>query len=306
MLIACNLLNINRVVNTHSIMKKFTKYLLLAGALLIIVAKLQSTTYHPFPEQNARWNFHRTLVGMDGNYDESYSISLSGDTLIGNQSYHKLVSPYGGNICGAIRQDVAAKKVYYIAPSETTEHLLYDFTMQVGDTVRGYTQRAEFEDDTVISIDSVLVGDSYRKRWLVNSNYNIYFIEGIGSTYGLFERSPGNTYDFPDYSLLCYSENNQTLYPDSQTNCDLLTAIESNETNSDPIRILQVEGSLKIEFDNPDIVEICVMDLLGKVILRRSITSGQTIVIDNLQTGHYILTGLDNSNRLITKKIIHF
>lgn len=292
-------------------MRKFTKYLLIVGALSTILINLQSTTYHPFPEQNATWNFHLINIGFEGEHNEKYSYTLSGDTLIGNQTYHKLSRPYARAVgligyWGAIRQDIAAKKVYYIAPSETTEHLLYDFSMQVGDTVKGYTQRAEFEDDTVISIDSVLVGNSYRKRWLVNSNYNIYFIEGIGSTYGLFERSPGNAMDFPDYSLLCYSENNQTLYPDSQTNCDLLTAIENNVTNSDPIRILQDRGSLKIEFDNTDIVEVCVMDLSGKVIIRQPITNGKTINIDHLPTGHYILTGRDNKNRLIAKKLINY
>lgn len=292
-------------------MKKFTKYLLLAGVLFTIVTKLQSTTYHPFPEQNAIWNFHMIDIGIEGSYEDFFSRSLTGDTLIGNQTYHKLTKHFVRAAplryyCGAIRQDIAAKKVYFIAPTETSEYLLYDFSMQVGDTVKGYTQIGRVEKDTVISIDSVLVGNSYRKRWLVHSGYDIYFIEGIGSTYGMIVPSPGNTADLPAYSLLCYSENNQTLFPDSQTKCDLINGIESNVTNSDQIRILQDNSSLKVEFDNTDIVEISVMDLSGKVILRQSITNGQTIVIDNLQTGHYILTGLDNSNRLITKKIIHF
>lgn len=305
MLIACNFLNINMVVNTHSIMKKFTKYLLLVGVLFTILSKLQSTTYHPFPEQNAIWNFRWTLVGTEYDFDEKFSLSLSGDTIIGNQTYHKLVTPYGGDISGAIRQDITAKKVYFIAPSETTEHLLYDFTMQVGDTVKGYTQ-GKFGYDIVVSIDSVLVGNSYRKRWLVNSGYNIYFIEGIGSTYGLFQISPVDNTDFPDYSLLCYSENNQTLFPDSQTKCDLINGIESNVTNSDPIRILQDRGTLKIEFDNTDIVEICVMDLSGRIIARQAITNGNTIVINHLPTGHFILTGRDHMNRLIAKKLIQY
>ncbi|MDA9312690.1 hypothetical protein OAD50_03035 [Vicingaceae bacterium] len=55
--------------------------------------------------------------------------------------------------------------------------------MQVGETVQGYIQSTGLQTETVQSIDSVLVGTVNHKRWTINTYYNIYFIEGIGSTY---------------------------------------------------------------------------------------------------------------------------
>ncbi|MBP1664601.1 MAG: hypothetical protein H6Q19_1741, partial [Bacteroidetes bacterium] len=264
-----------------------------------------------FPEKNATWNFHCSLIGMSGDFNENYSISISGDTTINTQTYHKLTTPFANTIAlrgykGAIRQDIAAKKVYFVPRNEKTEQLLYDFTLQIGDTVKGYLQANLSQKDTIKSIDSVLVGNSYRKRWLVNSNYNIYFIEGLGSTYGLFEQSPGSTPDFPDFSINCYRENSQTLYPDSQTNCELISSVKRIEANSNQIRILPnpQNGSLQIEFNNTDIIEIKIIDLSSKVIFQQSTTNMKTILIDRLQSGLYILTGKDKTNRLITKKLI--
>jgi len=292
-------------------MKKITRHLLIVGILLTFIPNVQSTTYYPFPERNATWNFHFSLIGITESANEDYSISISGDTTINALTYHKLMSAFANTVAlkgykGAIRQDIAAKKVYFAAPTETTEQLLYDFTLQVGDTVKGYIQANLFQKDTIKSIDSVLVGTSYRKRWLLNSNYNIFFIEGIGSTYGLFEQSPGNTPDFPDFSINCYRENSQTLYPDSQTNCELINSVEYIETNSNQIRVTpnSQSGSFTITFDNADIVEIKLIDLSGKIIFEQPTTNKKTIMINNLQSGLYILIGKDTMNRLITKKII--
>ena len=292
-------------------MKKIMRFLLTIVLMLILATSVQATTYFPFPENNATWNFHWSLIGMYGDYEENYSITISGDTTINSLTYRKLITPFANTISlrgykGAFRQDIAAKKIYYVPRNETTEQLLYDFTLQVGDTVKGYTQANLQQKDTIKSIDSVLVGNSYRKRWLVNSSYNIYFIEGIGSTYGLFELSPGNTPDFPDFSINCYRESSQTLYPDLQTNCELINSVKQIDINSNQIRILQnsQDGSFKIAFDNTDIVEIKLIDLSGKVIFQQLTTNMKSILINHLQSGAYILTGKDKTNRLITKKLI--
>lgn len=293
-------------------MKKMKRHLLIAGILLTFISNVHSTSYYQFPETNATWNFHFTLIGMTSSgADEDYSISISGDTTINALTYHKLTTPFANTIAligykGAIRQDITAKKIYFLPRTETTEQLLYDFTLQVGDTVKGYIQANLSQKDTIKSIDSVLVGNSYRKRWLVNSNYNIYFIEGIGSTYGLIEQSPGSTPDFPDFSINCFRENSQTLYPDSQTNCELINSVKRIDTNSNQIRVSpnSQSGSFTITFDNSDIIEIKLIDLSGKVIFECPTTNKKTIMINNLQSGLYILIGKDTTNRLITKKII--
>jgi hypothetical protein len=285
------------------------KNVLFTWLLLTLFAKGQSTTYYPFPERNATWNFSYLSINMSGpeDYFESYSISFSGDTIINNLTYHKLTTPLTHflGLCGykgAIRQDIAAKKVFIVPPSQTSEELLYDFTLQVGDTVKGYIS----QNDTVESIDTILVGSTFRKIWRINHEYRIDIIEGIGSTYGLLQRSPGNGADFPYFGLNCFKENNQTLFPDSQTTCEVINSENSIETNRNQIGIIpnSGNGSFIIEFYNSDILEIKLIDLYGKVFAHQSTKNERTIEVDNLQVGLYILIGRDTNNRTITKKLI--
>ena len=296
------------------------KLLIIFSALLTLSASGQTSVYHPYPDSNAVWNFHFQLYCFfNGTGDEYYSMTFSGDTLINSQAYHKLTTPYvqsfstltcGGvstGYKGAIRQDTTVKKVFYVPPTDTAEQLLYDFTLQVGDTVRGYIEAFTFPTaDIVQSIDSVLVGNTYRKRWNINSCYNIHFIEGIGSTYGLFELTPGCITDQADYSLICFQQNGQPLYPDTTTNCHLITSINSIDNYSDQIKVFPnpSNGSFTVDFDTTDITEIQLTNLLGNIIMKQQTDKQTQIKIDNLKSGIYILTIINKDNRSTSRKII--
>jgi hypothetical protein len=174
-------------------MKKLLLFIAVCAALSL---SAQTSTYQPFPEGNASWNISYTqaMCPLGGDAYENFSIVMTGDTMINGQVYHKLFTPYvyadisGGctqahfeGYKGAIRQDIPNKKVYFLPPTDfTVEQLLYDFTMEVGDTVKGYLSGGWMEDNVVVSIDSVLVGQNFHKRWLVNPCYDIYLIEGVG------------------------------------------------------------------------------------------------------------------------------
>lgn len=285
------------------------KLLLISCLLLSLIAKAQTTTYHPFPEGDATWNFTyypQSWSMLPNDYEHvNYSITFSGDTLINNMTYHKLITPFASlrkGYRGAIRQDIAAKKVFIVPPTEISEILLYDFNLQVGDSVKGYI----FPNDTIESIDSIAVGMSFRKRWKINNGYNVYIIEGIGSTYGLLEPSPMYCTDCPEFQLNCYSENNQTIYPDLQTNCELINSLNFIETNSSEIKVCpnSQNGSTTFLFENANILEIKLIDMFAKVIYQQPTTNQKTITIDHLQSGFYILIAKSTTNKLITKKLI--
>ncbi|MFI5204640.1 MAG: T9SS type A sorting domain-containing protein [Flavobacteriales bacterium] len=276
--------------------------------------------YHPFPDSNATWNYYLDPNCMlMGTVWEYYSVTYSGDTSINSQTYHKLTTPYidayFSGLCspvtffvgyrGAIRQDTLVKKVFFVAPGDTTEELLYDFTLQVGDTVQGYLTSPPYPNDTVISIDSVLIGSSYRKRWFINSCYPIYLIEGIGSTYGLIEYSPNCLPDAWTYSLTCFQQNGQTLYPNTSTTCELITSVNPANENENKITVFPnpSNGSVTVQFDQT-IEIIQLTDLTGKIILNQKLNSQTSFQIDHLLSGTYILTTIDNKNRLSKFKII--
>ena len=296
------------------------KLLLLISAFLTLSATAQRSGYQPFPDSNCTWNMHYLFYCMSGGItDEQYSITMTGDTVINSLVYHKLKTPYiqgtitGGctssisaGYKGAIRQNIADRKVYIISPGASAEQLLYDFTMQVGDSVKGYIESFNGKD-VVESIDSVFTGSRYLKRWYINHCYNIYFIEGIGSTYGLIEFSPGCVTDLWDINLTCFQQNGQTLYPDTTMDCRLITSVNSiiKESNSVKVYPNPSNGSFTVEFEEPqNFREIRLTGLPGNVILRQQINNQVKIKLNDLPAGIYFLTVIGKDDRTTTTKIV--
>lgn len=299
---------------------KMKKLTFLFSLLITAYSFGQTSIYHPFPDSNAYWNFG-FIKGQCilGESFENYSIYIGGDSAISGQTYQKLSTPYvifnSSGSCvqehfagykGAIRQDIPNKKVYFIPPMFSSEYLLYDFNMTTGDTVEGFITSFT-EPDTVIAIDSILVGDNFRKRWLINDWYEIYYIEGIGSTYGLLEASPGYSTDADMYSLDCFIHNDQSLYPDTNTNCQLITSVNDNGDLTNQVKVFPnpSNGTFFIEFDSPnDIREIQLADLVGNIIFRKEINNEKQAFIKKLAGGTYILILIDKNNRTANEKII--
>lgn len=242
----------------------------------------QTNVYHTFPDSNAHWNIFSaggcnfSFVGMQA----EYTIQLSGDTNIQSINYHKLSIPtrkftYSSNCpnpgiyysrseyVGAVRQDVNAKKVYIIPSNNTTEQLLYDFTMQVGDTLKGYL--SALQNDVVVSIDSVLVGSAYRKRWVVNPCYQIYLIEGVGSTFGLIEKSYGCILDLNSYVITCFKQEGNTLYPSTVGTCETITDFKEVQNYDDKIDI-RIENSMIYISTNQALQGFKLYDALGRIL----------------------------------------
>jgi hypothetical protein len=296
------------------------KILLLISTILTISATAQRSGYYPFPDSNATWNLHYLFYCMSGGItDEQYSITMSGDTAINSLVYHKIIAPYiqgtitGGCLSsisagykGAIRQDIAGRKVYIIPPGTSAEQLLYDFNMEVGDSVKGYLESFNGKD-VVESIDSVFTGSRYLRRWYINHCYHIYFIEGIGSTYGLVEVSPGCITDLWDIEITCFQQNGQTQYPDTAMDCKLITSINSKEKNPNPVKVFPnpSNGNFTVQFEEPmSIREIRLTGLPGNEILHQQINRESKINIGDLPAGIYFLTITGKDDRTTTMKII--
>jgi len=195
--------------------------------------------YVPFPTENAEWNAMYSSYS-EGTGHRTISISnysLKGDTIINGVTYKNVCLNIGSNETpvyvgiGGLRED--NKRVYYIGgvyPSSSYaanrqqikrikdcdysenvqtegEMLLYDFNLKVGDNVRlGYY------DSYIFSIDSILIGNSYRKRY--NTGYDV-IVEGIGSIQkGLL----GSLIQVPtcgagmSWEFVCFSQNGECVY----------------------------------------------------------------------------------------------
>ncbi len=198
-----------------------------------------------------------------------------GDTVINGKDYIKVYHQYDNNtffefdmakatyFC-AIRNDIENKKVYgiYHKPAyvmhdldyanqylsdATSEFLLYDFSLQMGDTVT--VASFEYETDKIVLLiaqrDSIMIVDYYdnhnhvsftirnadsivtllseatTKRVLVNFSFNErdnigtqMWMEGIGSSSGIFSHAdyPESTGDITPRSLICYQNREEIEY----------------------------------------------------------------------------------------------
>ncbi len=205
------------------------KILIITQIMFSFTYVSKSQDYFSFPEEDAVWNhFFETCEGtkLDYYYSTYYALGLYGDTTINSLEYSKLYlledSVYNSNaeLQGYIRED-SLKRVYYVGPNfwghyEEDEVLLYDFSVSVGDTI----DYGIWEGTVIKSIDSVLIGDSYRKRFCVWENYD-YYIEGIGSTNGLlFPITDIPVKVYTNWDLVCFKHFNEVLFlGDSYNSC---------------------------------------------------------------------------------------
>jgi hypothetical protein len=150
--------------------------------------------------------------------DESYKLFVNQDTAINSFTYHKIYKTgilytdssairYKDQYFGAVRE--SAHKVLYIEKNKTTERLLYDYDLNVGDTVKGLVAR----DHKVLSIDTLPDG---RKCFHLSKTMlhamDQYIVEGIGSSGGLFNEPPVGHYMYNDSYLVCYAENYELIF----------------------------------------------------------------------------------------------
>lgn len=297
------------------------KLLLVLALAPLFKAPAQTSVYHHFPDSNASWNIHvLQLCWLGGWINIDYSIVMTGDTLINSQQYHKLHRPFiqqnSTNNCnfnlfpgyrGGMREDTVARKLYYIAPSQNTEQLYFDYNWQVGDTVTGALAPVIApQPDTIIAIDSVQVGNSYRKRWYLNQYYGVYVIEGIGCTFGLLEPSPGNISDQVGYEVVCFSQNNQTLYPASNPPCNLITSTPQISTSKPEVIIYPNpnNGAFTVDLRKAGALTRAVMyDLHGKRISDQAVNGKNVLQFENLDNGIYLLVLEDAAGSRHTYKV---
>ena len=275
------------------------KHLLFSASFFVLVTlcNAQTNVYHPFPDSNAVWGMSSGCFDTncgDWQYIKDY---YGGDTLIDGNNYKKIVEEVypmtNGNCCpvpngsgaGLLRDDTIAKKVYWRAQWMSNDTLLYDFTLQVGDTVNDFLQ-CEWGALTVVSIDSILIGGSYRKR--INFDYtlimpyqNYSIIEGIGSTDGLTVPNC-NTMGFGTF-LNCFSENDIVLYshglsPDTIP-CGTLPVGVNNlhQQTKEMVTVFPnpaTEGEITFKFENTEYhntMELKCFDIFGREVFKEKI-----------------------------------
>jgi hypothetical protein len=161
---------------------------------------------------------------------------------------------------------------------ENRDQLLFDFTLEVGDTVHSACTFLLNQTIIVDTIDSVMVGQSYKRRLHLNNEYGAnYLIEGIGASSGLFEQMIFFEWES---GLVCFAQNGVSVWGSSSAECNLNIGIEENPKNHEVVRVFPNPATdFTYVAIPPNITgaNISLTDVYGRIIFNRSNFSGTVL-----------------------------
>jgi len=290
----------------------------------------QTTRYFPFPQSDAFWRVTEYDYSYPGGVEISdYQIYFVGDTLYNGNLFsilnikieHAINHPwsygYGERRFGYLWQDTTQKIVYFkdifSLTCNTCDSVLYNFNLEVGDSVINlncFMQTGLY--NYIHSIDSVLIGSDYRKKYtLENASHQltgVEIIEGIGSTLGGFYQ-----YDmFEQYFRLnCFQQTGVVLFNTPNYTCaELVTNIIESQDEAEKISIYPnpSNGDINIQSLLP-IKEIRISTISGVELKQILICGGEERTAINLTStltsGLYIIYFLTEKNVYVKNIIIY-
>ncbi len=216
---------------------------------LVITLTLQlanSQDYIGLPESGRKWvNAYMHVTGFPDPWPQvqnSVSFCSAGvDTLINEIDYTQIDECDTGSYKGAFRN--AEGRVYFVPADSLSEFILYDFTLNVGDTVFNvYCEPCGCEPCGIVPFvvcaqtDSIAVADgSYRRTvrvadYLDGSNSGGQWIEGIGNSQGLFQEYYGSISEY-FWELACFRQNDTIVYSYSWAGCPPLVSASNQLPN---------------------------------------------------------------------------
>jgi len=279
---------------------------LYTSAIIILIAVGKISAQNEYLQHNPQW------VVINGNgvfypcisYDSTHYF-LNGDSIINSLTYKQLwkcghtwyswQSPNPNPGCGGQMTycDTVATgflrsqglQMYYIPSGDTTEQLLYDFNLNVGDSLPVTYTYCCPGGETVTAIDSIYTPYGYRKRFSVNNNIQYCLVEGIGSFYGLIE--PWGPQLDVSHNLYCYGLNDTAWYPGQGPACDVMTSILPKVQNEITLELVPNPAGENVEFiaNGISIESITVYDVFGRVVKQEE--TNTKIFVGDLPAGVY-------------------
>ena len=298
------------------------KYIFIAICLSYCMS-ISAQEYQPFPkEENTYWKHEwMSFFSMDRGY---YQYEIVGDTIINDLTYHKLwyksesyyiengETTYQSKYYGAFREDITAKKVYFLAPNASAENLMYDFNLEIGDTVQ--TSDDDEQIFFVSAIDSVLLGDEkYHKKFIISvKNCEWHpedepfscMIEGLGRLEGLFSRFQCIV-DGGTHWLSCVANDDYSLYGGYCTPIVVsIPRLEKEKEFSIFPNPAQTSSTIDL-VDNEQIYFVDIFNLQGQSVKSiPAVQIRQNIDIDDLSNGMYLVRLATKQGESFYKKLI--
>ena len=303
---------------------------------------VQAQNYQELLKEGNKWNvLQELLTTCCSGFATTFSFTLSGDTLIENVSYKKLMceifeANWRNEIVSrivyavALRENVENQKVYVKYPNDE-EQILYSFNLQIGDTISIH-EHTDWLFGTERIVKYVKNIEDYnfneyigKKISVSDTTYNItrgfkyetftdVWYEGIGSLKTLipFYYNGSDTFEY-EYSaqnngmeLLCFWNYDDLIYRhEYREECvSAYTVGLEDISNNRKIVIYQNfdKGELIIDSDL-DISIIQVYNLMGNKIAE---TTQKNVNITNFSNGIYLIKVHLSDNTIYTEKWIKY
>lgn len=286
-------------------------------ALFFFSAMLNAQNqYLPLLEDGKEWNYRIAY----GNQIFTDSMSITGDTLIGGQLYKKVINDWASmDSLLLLREDTTARQVYFLLDS--TEYLLYDFSLELGDTVTIYTTLPGNGDlnfnpfqATVSLVDTFVdLNNIHRKRLFLNTQMapsNVLvgpWIEGIGGETGFVPISNNISIVLTPNLLCAWNDGVQIYTNDSYDSCYYRwISVETFEKASFDIFPNPVVDEVVIRSKTHPIQSVKLYDLRGNVLLHQQNNDNVeevTLNISGFASGVYVLRIESTRGEISTKKL---
>ncbi len=240
----------------------------------------------------------------------SQTTIVSGDTTIGANSY-KIIS----GLPGFVREDTVQGKAWFYDTYNSTEYLVMDLSLNLGDTFYVYNFSnisSPFIVDSVYFVSSIKHVRLNASTTICGYSEKITFIEGSGTTASFNYQRDLNGNSVTSYMLCQHKDNvkvvGNILFMDSCYICSVgineyNSAISSVNIFPNPILDELTVERKNISLDN---LQFSLYNSLGeKIIIQKLLNLLTTINVSSLHSGFYIVEvsdGISNGYKKIIKQ----
>lgn len=290
----------NKATNTMA------KVLLLLLLAMEGMAKAQD--YEPIIQEGNEWHTLDVIVnpGFPPNHHYSTLVHwLSDDTLVDGVRYTKVLETRNGEGTPRLATLLREEDGKVWKRKSATDILIYDFTAQVGDTLR-FGDFHEFDFFVVDSISIEQIGGKDRRKFWFGLEYDFTgepvaietWTEGIGSDMGLlfsgwYYVSGGY------YRALCFHQNGELLWQNEYYGTCMIDAVE--EMDISPISLYPNPTSEVVHIEGVEAAEVQVYNSFGQLV--KTVHDANEIPVAALPQGVYLLRITDTDGKVYMNKI---
>ncbi len=305
-------------------------------------SKLFAQPYYQLLKENRNWVYTKMAPGEDPpiHIFLAFALSVQGDTIVQGDTYKKIYQRILKKNAGStaiqnpkeilntylyalMREDTIARKVYMLPYRDTismcqlTEHLLYDFSLQEGDTLN----ECVLENIYLPFMSDISRIDSIRHLVYSGLETRAFYMRGVFDNYGDLFEDTGlilEGYGYERHGLIKYGRNGplvlfQYFCEGDSLDCELLSAVQeppiipqqfidlSPNPTSDFV-VIQIDPAFLKENE----LQVSIFNSVGDVILHVNWNPWKELEVDvrNLYDGIYFLNVYDERVMAVKKFVI--